>query len=225
MGCSFRVQTPARTWVSFPGPEHPRRADLPAPVDWGDDGRLCPRSMLPLQTQMAPDDKTPRSWGGNLTHRTPLSFPWNDTFHPIPHCYSFIAAPRRAQTTVPTHWLPQQIETVGSQSERCDITCALFLNAEILLEDQSKCLKLDWWIQKQTQSTVDHVALASSAFQHTTFWGNDARIYNFKLFWFVAFSTKICKDFRRDVFLNYIIRLRMFDDLWFRAHKCCKSFH
>lgn len=108
--------------------------------------------------------QTPLSWGGNLTHRTPLSFPWNDTFHPIPHCYSFIAAPRRAQTTVPSHWLPQQIETVGSQSERCNITCALFLNAEILLGDQSKCLKLAWWIQKQTQSTVDHVALVSSAF-------------------------------------------------------------
>lgn len=153
MGCSFLVQAAARTWVSFPGPEHPRRADLPAPVDRGDDGRLRPQSKPPVQPQMFPDDKTPRSWGGNLTHRTP-SFLWNDTFPLIPHCYSFIAAPRRAQTTVPPYWLPQQIETVGSQSERWNITCALFLNAEYFSGDQSKCLKLDWWRQKQTQEDI-----------------------------------------------------------------------
>lgn len=92
----------ARTWVSFPGPEHPRRAHLPAPVDRGDGGRLRPQSEPPLQPQMFPDDKTP----GNLAHGT-LSFLWNDTFPRIPHCYSFIAAPRRAQTTVPPDWLPR----------------------------------------------------------------------------------------------------------------------
>lgn len=44
---------------------------------------------------------------------------------------------------------PPQIETVGSQSERANVTCALFLNAEHLLGDRSKCWELDWWRQKQ----------------------------------------------------------------------------
>lgn len=116
-----------------PGLEHPQRGDLPAPVDRGADGRLRPQSKPPVQTQMFPDDKTPRSRGGNLTHKTPFSFLCNATFPHIPHCCSFIAAARPAQTTMPPHWLVQQIETVGSQSERRNVTCALFLNAEILL--------------------------------------------------------------------------------------------
>lgn len=112
-----------------PGLEHPQQGDLPEPVDWGDVGRLCPQSKPPVQT---PTTKHHGAGGGNLTHRTPFSFLWKATFPLIPHCCSFIAAPRRAQTPAPPYWLAQQIETVGSQSECDNITCALFLNAEIL---------------------------------------------------------------------------------------------
>lgn len=142
--------------------EHPRRGDLPAPVDWGDDGRLRPQSKPPLQTQMFPDDKTPRSWGGKLTQRTPFSFLWNATFPLIPHCCSFIAAPRHAQTTAPPYWLAQQIDTVGSQSERDNLTRALFLNAEILLGGPVQVIR-DGLVETKTNTEVHLITMLLSS--------------------------------------------------------------
>lgn len=152
MGCSFLVRTAARTWVSFPGPEHLRRADLPAPVDLR--GRWSPASSVKAASA-APDvprrQNTTERWESH-TQDSLLSLKRHFSSHPS--LLQLYSGTQTCTNNGATLLAPAADRDVGSQSERCNITCALFLNAEFFSGDQSKCLKLDWWRQKQTREDI-----------------------------------------------------------------------
>lgn len=138
---------------------------------------------------MFPDDRTPQSRGGNVTHGALLCFFWNTTFPLIPHCCGFIAAQEpctnNGVSPLAPGWARDQREPIRArQSFLCVISqCWKFAGGNSsLMIGKTKTSDLTWvicscWIKLQGSLKNPHRNLIKNKFLYlnspTLFWNKD----------------------------------------------------